>query len=136
MLASRTVSPTLLMVLPRHAPPPAPQPPEFYEWLRRIAERPSMYFIPEPTLLRALEHWLEGYEAACVVHGRPALGMGWGFSKWLMIHKRYPLGGANVPWSLLLGMNHASEAEAWAAFFTAFREYHREMTGHDAGALL
>jgi hypothetical protein len=108
---------------------PTDQPDDFYELLRCIESRPGMYLLGEPSL-QLLEIYLQGYDAACRLHGKPTLELHKSFSEWLKKSKRLKRGGSNLCWSILLELNFDGKAAAWAAFFQWFPEYHREMTGH------
>lgn len=107
----------------------SPQPPEFYEHLSYVERRPGMYLRDDS--VTSVELYLEGYDAACGIHGKPRLLLGLDFTKWLKRSKVSILGGGNIAWSSLITINTPEGGDAFAAFFSFFREYHTLTSGYE-----
>lgn len=110
-----------------HATADKRQPDEFYESMVRLAAGPDLYFGTPSSYLQALQHYLQGFENAICFYGGPSLELGPAFSRWLTTAKHLE-GGAAMSWTDILRQNFPVDAEAYAAFFDLFDEYHITVT--------
>lgn len=92
--------------------------------LEHIQARPGMFLLfQDGGRLAALETYLAGFDAACLIHDIPAWDLGQKFSEWLIHRHHFRRGGPTLSWSKLIELNCNNEDEAWELCLASLQEY-------------